>query len=146
MRWVRFEATISASEKVKTVHALDRAATVTGYWPPKGLTTRTSNHSAVATSHILQFFSVFCVFTRRCLVTGSNGGHSSFSGFPNCPRSQLRASKSLSSPLTHSLHNQLAQLNSPTRDLQIPTLFLWLQAGRCQATAPIFRRIYQVVA
>jgi hypothetical protein len=30
MSWVGFEPTIQASERVKTVHALDRAATVTG--------------------------------------------------------------------------------------------------------------------
>jgi hypothetical protein len=31
MAWVGFEPTIPASERAKTVHALDRAATVTGY-------------------------------------------------------------------------------------------------------------------
>jgi hypothetical protein len=31
MIWVGFEPTIPASERAKTVHALDRAATVTGY-------------------------------------------------------------------------------------------------------------------
>jgi hypothetical protein len=30
MPWVGFEATIPASERAKTVHALDRSATVTG--------------------------------------------------------------------------------------------------------------------
>jgi hypothetical protein len=30
MIWVEFEPTIPASERVKTVHALDRAATVAG--------------------------------------------------------------------------------------------------------------------
>jgi hypothetical protein len=30
MPWVEFEATIPASERAKTVHALDRSATVTG--------------------------------------------------------------------------------------------------------------------
>jgi hypothetical protein len=31
MPWVRFEPTIPASERAKTVHALDRSATVTGH-------------------------------------------------------------------------------------------------------------------
>jgi hypothetical protein len=30
MPWVGFESTIPASERAKTVHALDRSATVTG--------------------------------------------------------------------------------------------------------------------
>jgi hypothetical protein len=30
MPWMRFESTIPASERAKTVHALDRSATVTG--------------------------------------------------------------------------------------------------------------------
>jgi hypothetical protein len=30
MPWVGFEHTVPASERVKTVHALDRSATVTG--------------------------------------------------------------------------------------------------------------------
>jgi hypothetical protein len=32
MPWLGFELTIPASERAKTVHALDRAATVTGIW------------------------------------------------------------------------------------------------------------------
>jgi hypothetical protein len=51
------------------------------------------------------------VFTSHCLVATSNSGHSSSSGLPNCPRSQLPASQSYSSQqlnpsgyLTHSLH------------------------------------------
>jgi hypothetical protein len=31
MLWVGFEPTIPASERAKTVHTLDRAATVTGF-------------------------------------------------------------------------------------------------------------------
>jgi hypothetical protein len=31
MPWLEFEPTIPASERKKTVHALDRSATVTGY-------------------------------------------------------------------------------------------------------------------
>jgi hypothetical protein len=32
MPWVGFELTIPESERAKTIHTLDRAATVTGYW------------------------------------------------------------------------------------------------------------------
>jgi hypothetical protein len=52
------------------------------------------------------------VFTSRCSVTASNGGHIPSSQFPNCPRPQLPASNSkiseqlppqqLSNQLTHS--------------------------------------------
>jgi hypothetical protein len=61
------------------------------------------------------------VFISRRLVATYNGRRSPFSVFPNCPRSQLRASHSnssqrlnLNSPLTHSLTNQLlfTSLNS----------------------------------
>jgi hypothetical protein len=31
MPWVEFEPTVPASERAKTVHALDRSATVTGH-------------------------------------------------------------------------------------------------------------------
>jgi hypothetical protein len=54
------------------------------------------------------------VFTCFCSVAASNGGHSPYSRFPNCPQPQLQASHSnssqglnSSSPLTHSLTNQL---------------------------------------
>jgi hypothetical protein len=33
MPWMEFEPTIPASERAKTVHALDRSATVTGMEP-----------------------------------------------------------------------------------------------------------------
>jgi hypothetical protein len=33
MPWVGFEPTVPASERAKTVHALDRSATVTGFLP-----------------------------------------------------------------------------------------------------------------
>jgi hypothetical protein len=53
MSWVGFELTIPASERAKTVHALDRSATVTGI---KHLPIiNTYKYSATANSHTLQF-------------------------------------------------------------------------------------------
>jgi hypothetical protein len=46
----------------------------------------TSNYSATANSHTLYFTTARSVFTRRCLVTASNGGSSPYSGFPSYPR------------------------------------------------------------
>jgi hypothetical protein len=52
----------------------------------------TSNYSAIANSHTLQYTisrtksSVCRVFTSRCLVKAFNGGRSLYSGFPNYPR------------------------------------------------------------
>jgi hypothetical protein len=53
----------------------------------------TSNFSAIANSHTLQFttrhtkyFPACGVFTSRFLVTAFNSGSSSYSGFPNYPR------------------------------------------------------------
>jgi hypothetical protein len=52
----------------------------------------TSNYSAIASSHTLQFTrartksSQTAVLTSRCLVTASNVGRFSYSGFPNYPR------------------------------------------------------------
>jgi hypothetical protein len=40
----------------------------------------------------LTFVKSFSVFTSRCLIAASNGGHSPCSGFPNCPWPQLSAS------------------------------------------------------
>jgi hypothetical protein len=37
MPWVEFEYTIAELERAKTVHALDRAATVIGILPSKGI-------------------------------------------------------------------------------------------------------------
>jgi hypothetical protein len=64
----------------------------------------TSNYSATVISHKLQFttartnFSQFAtVSTSRCLLVTSNGGRSTYSGFPNYPRPQLPATNSNSS-------------------------------------------------
>jgi hypothetical protein len=52
----------------------------------------TSNYSAIANSHTLQFItarsksSQSAVFNSRCLVTASNDGRSPYSVFPNYPR------------------------------------------------------------
>jgi hypothetical protein len=52
----------------------------------------TSNYSAIANSHTLQFITASAkslqstVFTSRCSSTASDGGRSPYSGFPNYPR------------------------------------------------------------
>jgi hypothetical protein len=103
-----------------------------------------SNYNLFTNSHTLQFtrahsevFSVWCVFISCCLVAASNGGRSPSSGFLNCPRLQLPTSDinsqqgvNSSSPLTHSLTNQLlftslihsAQLTSFFESSRVTTL------------------------
>jgi hypothetical protein len=58
-------------------------------------------HSSEITVGRNRSFHSVTVFTSRCLVAGSNGGHSSFFGFPNCPRPQLPASNSNNSQQLH---------------------------------------------
>jgi hypothetical protein len=63
---VGFEATIAASERAKTVHALDRSATVTGFIDRLQVVT-TNNHNTIAdlhtTNHItLSLLSLFSLF------------------------------------------------------------------------------------
>jgi hypothetical protein len=47
MPFVRFEPTIPASERAKTVHALDRSATMTGYGALGGMKIDSGNRSTL---------------------------------------------------------------------------------------------------
>jgi hypothetical protein len=60
---VGFEVTIPASERTKTIHALDRAATVTGL-----LIHMKSTHTSLRKS-VLFWESRLCVFTCSCMFT-----------------------------------------------------------------------------
>jgi hypothetical protein len=79
----------------------------------------TSNYSAIANSHILQFTtastksSQSAVFTSRCVVTASNVERSRTTPVPQLPPSNSNGSQALnvSNPLTHLRTNQLAPLH-----------------------------------
>jgi hypothetical protein len=53
--------------------------------------THSKNHCNYSTHEVFSFF------TSRCLVAASNGVHSSFCGFPSCPRPQLLNSRNSNS-------------------------------------------------
>jgi hypothetical protein len=87
--------------------------TLTDPWLQVIITVSLIHTLYTALVHTLRVFSDCCVFT--CLLaTAFNGGRSSSSGLPNCPRPQLPVSHGNSSqelnrnsPLTNSLTNQL---------------------------------------
>jgi hypothetical protein len=81
------------------------------------------HYSQVTIGHTMSSQSV-TVFSSRCLVAASNGGHPPSSGFPNCPRPQLASSHSNSSQQLNrssSLNNLLltdSLTNSPQSQSQ----------------------------
>jgi hypothetical protein len=102
MPLVEFEPTIPASERAKTVHVLDRAATVTGFQLLQLVTTSmdyvvTLLHTSLITIGHTRSSQSVTVLTSRCSVAAFHSGRSPSSGFPKCPRSQLPTSHSNSS-------------------------------------------------
>jgi hypothetical protein len=62
MPWVGFETTIPASERAKTVHALDRSATVTGGCSTIATTKYPQRHrNVVKVMHHNEIHAAFCV-------------------------------------------------------------------------------------
>jgi hypothetical protein len=78
MPWVGFESTIAAFERAKTVHALDRAATVVGILRDIRLQSNCENvlHPInifmIYTSYIYCYGSETCVGVEGCDAWGEN--------------------------------------------------------------------------
>jgi hypothetical protein len=99
------------------------------YWTLTLVTT--SNYDSLNELHIpnitvtIAHIKSSSVFTRRWLVEASNGGRSSSSGFPNCPRPQLPPSHF--SQLQLSTESTNSSYTSITTDGQSASLS-WCQA------------------
>jgi hypothetical protein len=113
MPLVGFEATNSVLERAKTVHALDRSATVIGFIAHLRNITENNYEClieldtpkiTVTTAHIKS-----SVFISRCWVAAFICWRFPSSGFPNCPRPQLAASHFLQLQL--SLHTRYLALS-----------------------------------
>jgi hypothetical protein len=132
---------IPASEREKTVHALDRADTVIGYltgrhskcivtymsvtrdgvldWWSDLLNSLTQRATTLYNSLLRTHTSVHShVFTSRYAVAATNGGRSPSSGFSSYPRPQLPASKS----------NNSSQLIPPVISLTHYLFTYWLSS------------------
>jgi hypothetical protein len=66
---VEFEPTVPASERAKTVHALDRSATVTGHTDKYGhIRQLRGNVQVIGSIGYLQFDTAVCMYTQYATV------------------------------------------------------------------------------